>query len=229
MSQAVKFAAMNNDGWEVANDPLAVLGPPAPIHRTMEEVLADIESGELRAMAPPLDANGRTGAHYEAVTFAPSSPPVELGHIDLTSDAAKFAAFWSEGLAVGWKETETLTVFRSENVRVTKSVHTLNAFDRDAGPDTIVDLTKVAVVSGYMVIRQETGEAELTHEIGEGDPTADFAYASQTTTAFSGAFYPDKEPQFEERPDEDRFENPDKWTFTTSSAPMKDDWGTWRV
>ncbi len=229
LSQAVKYAAMTNEGWEVTNDPLVVLGPPAPRHRTMEEVLADIESRDLRPMASPLDANGRAGAHYEALTFAPSSPPVELGHVDLTSNAAKFAAFWSDGLAVGWKETETLTVFRSENVRVTKSVHTLGAFDRDAGPDTIVDLTTVAVVSGYMVIRQETGAAELSHDIGDGDPTASFVYASQTSTAFAGAFYPDREPEFEERTDEDRFENPDRWTFTTSSAPMKDDWGTWRV
>jgi hypothetical protein len=229
LSQAAKFAAMRNRGWEVTNDPIGVLGPPAPIHRTMDEVFADIASGDLRPMAPPLDANGRAGTHYEALTFAPSSPPNVLGHVDLTSNAAKFAAFWSDGLAVGWRETKTLTIYHLENVRVTKSVHTLNAFDRDAGPDTMVNLTTVAVGSGYMVIRHETGKAELSHDIGEDDPTANFAYASQTSTAFSGAFYPDEEPDFEERTEEDRFESPDEWTFTTSAAPMKDDWGIWRA
>ena len=165
MSQAAKFVAMYNQGWEKIDDLLTVLGPPAPRHRTMEEVLADIESGDLQAMTAPMDAHGRAEAHYEALTFAPSSPPEELGRIDLTSNAAKFASFWSDGLPVGYQETETFMLLRVENVRVTKSVHTLTAFDRDEGPATLENLTTVAVVSGYMTIHQKKADAELTHGI----------------------------------------------------------------
>jgi len=230
LSQAAKYAVMYHHGREVITDPLAVQGPPAPTHDwSIERVLAAIESGALQPMRAPLDANGRANAPYESLAFAPSVQPVELGRIDLTSDVAKFAAFWSEGLPAGYTREDTLTVFRLEDVRTTKSVHPLTAFDRDGGPETFEDMTSAMTTSGYLVITQVTEEAELTHEISEGgDPTTDFAYAEQVSSAFSGTFYPDAEAVFEPLPTGPRVESPARWTFTTSASPMTDDWGTWR-
>jgi hypothetical protein len=230
VAQARKYAVTSKQGREVIDDPLAVQDPPAPQHRTMEEVIAAIEAGDLQPMTAPLDANGRAGAPYEALAFAPSAPPQELGRLDLTSNAAKFADFWSDGLPVEWRHNETLVVTRMENVRITKSVHRLVAFDRENGPEPIEALTTVATVSGYMVTAVVEEDGGLSHEISEGgDPTAHFPLAEQESSAFSGAFYPDDVPVFAAMPEGPRYENPDTWTLTTSASPMKDDWGTWHA
>jgi hypothetical protein len=212
-------------------DPLAVLGPPAPSHDwKFDEVLAAVESGSLRAMNAPMDAHGRAGVPYESLSFAPRSPPEEVGRIDTTSDAAKFADFWSDGLAVGFRHSETMIVVRVDNVRLTKRVHRLTAFDRDDGPETMEGLTTEATTSGFLIITQVVERGELTHAISEdGDDTADFEIATQDSSAFSGAYYPDSDPIFEAVPDGPRYESPDRWTFTTSASPMKDDWGTWHA
>ena len=232
VSQAAKYAAMYHQGRVVITDPFAPLGPPAPHDddRTMEEVFAAIESGELQPMNAPMDANGRANAPYESLTFAPSSAPTEIGRMDVTSLPAKFVAFWSIGLPVGWEHTETLTVTRMENVRVTKSVHRLTAFDRDEGPPTIDGLTTTSTVSGFMITMQVVEKGEVTHEMQEGgDPTAHIGFAQQESTSFSVAFYPDEEPVFAAVPAGARYENPDVLTVTTSASPMKDDWGTWHA
>ena len=231
ISQAAIVAAMTHPGMEVKVDPLATLGPPAPVrYGTMEEVLAAVESGELRPMTAPMDANGRANAAYESVGFAPTSPPIEVGRMDVTSLPARFAAFWSEGLPVGFTQDETLIVVRLEKVRTTKSLHRLTAFDRDDGPETIDSLTTEATTSGLLIYTMVTDELEVSHDIGEdGDPTADFPLASQRSATFVGAYYPDTEPVFEPVPEGPRDESPAEWTFTTSASPMMDEWGTWHV
>jgi hypothetical protein len=217
-------------GREVLADPLSTLGPPAPGHRTMKEVLADIESGKMQPMAAPRDANGRANAPYETLTFAPSTTPTEVGRMDMTSMPAKFVAFWSVGLRVGFDHEETMIVTRLENVRITKGVHRLIAFDRDDGPEAIKGLTSAATVSGYMVITRITEDAEVSHDMQEGgDSTAHFPIFQQHASAFSVTFYPDETPEFEGVPEGPRYENPDMLTVTASASPMMEHWGTWHV
>jgi hypothetical protein len=231
ISQAAIVTAMTHPGMEVKIDPLATLGPPAPVrYGTLAEVVVAISSGVLQPMSAPLDAHGRAGAPYESLAFAPTSPPQEIGRVDLTSNAAKFADFISDGLPVGWDHTETLIIYRVENIRTTKTVHPLTAFDRDDGPEVLEGHTTEAISSGFIVIFQVTERAELTQDIAEdGDPTANFAFASQESSGLSGAYYPDTEPVFEPIPEGPRYESPNQWTFTQSASPMTDEWGTWHT
>ena len=227
-SQALEYMAMYAQGREILDDPLSPLGPPAPHYDlTMDELFADIESGKLQPMAAPRDANGRANAPYESVAFAPTSPPTEIGRMDVTSLPAKFVAFWSDGLPVGFTHTETLIVKRLKDVRVTNSVHRLTAFDRDDGPESIEGLTTAATVSGYMVYTEVIEDAEVSHDSRrDGDPTASIEVGQHSQTYF-GAFYPDAHAGLGDP--RGRGREPDQWTFTTSASPMMDDWGTWHA
>ena len=229
VAQATRNRALHHVGWEQINDPLPVFGPPAPHLPNGDEVLAAIASGALQPMEAPLDANGRAGGHYTSLAFAPSTPPVEIGHVDLTSNAAKIADFLSDAMPVGWHEVESLDIYRLDNVRVTKSFHTLGAYDSKNGPDTLVNLTQEATMSGYMVIIKTSGLGEVTLPIGVGDGTQSRAIISESSSSDSGIFYPINEPDFEPVDDEPRFVNPDLWTFTKSASPMVDGWGTWQT
>jgi hypothetical protein len=228
---AARYAQMSADGWEVIPDPLPVFGPPAPHALNGDEVLKAIDSGALQPMAAPLDAQGRANAHYSSIAFAPGTPPQEIGYVDMTSNAAKVLDFFSDGLPVGWRQTDKLFVYRIDDVRAVQSFHTLTAYDRDDGPETMTELTQEAMVSGYMVIAKREEELEVTKRVGDGDPTAHFSIASQSGSSYSGAFYPDPgtEPDFQPVSHDDRYVSPDLWTFTTSASPMVDDWGTWRT
>jgi hypothetical protein len=110
-------------------------------------------------------------------------------------------------------------------------VHVLTAYDRDDGPETLVALTTQATVSGYMIIRTEDGAGDIDIGIGPGDqdPTQNVAIASQSSSTYTGMFFPDSAPDFHEVDQSPRFESPEKWTFTKSSAPMVDHWGTWEL
>lgn len=242
VSDVLNSKAMTGDGgpfWQITRDPggmgstassSPMYGPNLPGSRSFGEVLEGIASGELQPMAAPLDANGRAGAHYTSISFAPGAQR-ELGYTDLTSDAAKFADFMSDGLPVGWRENEQLRIIYLKDARAISSVHVLGAYDRDAGPETLTEQTTEATVSGYLVIRQESGTAQVNIQIGPGeqDPTASFSIISESTSGYSGVFYPDNPPDFEPASREPRFENPAEWTFTTSASPMVDGWGTWQV
>ncbi len=243
VSNVLNSNAMSGDGgpfWQITRDPggpdgrslraSRMYGPDLPGSRSFGEVLEGIASGELEPMAAPLDANGRAGSHYTSIAFAPGVQR-EVGYTDLTSDAAKVADFLSDGLPVGWRENETLQIIYLKDARATSSVHVLNAYDRDTGPETLTELTTEATVSGYLVIRQESGVAEVSIGIGPGeqDPTQSFSIISESTSGYSGVFYPDSPPDFEPPSREPRFENPAEWTFTTSASPMVDGWGTWQA
>lgn len=217
-------------GWESATDPTPVYGPPAPDTRSFDEVLADIRSGSLQPMAAPLDANGRAGSRYTSLAFAPGLVR-EVGHVDVTPDALKVVDFVSDGLPIGWRENDTLTLYYLTDVRVMQIVRVLNAYPRDQVPEELPDLTTEAVMSGYMVIssRSTTGEVTMGIGPGEQDPTASFALASQSTESYSGAFYPDDPPGFQPITDEPRFVNPPTWTLSKAAAPPADGEGTWRT
>lgn len=229
IAQASTRPAAPHPGWEAMRDPTPVYGPPAPQTRSFDEVLSDIRSGSLQPMAAPLDANGRAGARYTSLAFAPGTKR-EIGHVDLTPDALKLIDFLSDGVPVGWRETHTMTIYYLTDARVTQSVRVLNAYPRDQGPETLTNLTTEAVVSGYMVIFSESTTAEVTMGIGPGeqDPTASFALASQSTESYSGAFYPDDPPDFQPITHEPRFVNQTKWTFSKAAAPPADGEGTWQ-
>ena len=143
----------------------------------------------------------------------------------------KFLNFLSDGLPVGWREHHTLTVYYLTDARITSAVHVLSAYDRDDGPETLLELTSEAVASGYMVIRTDASIAEVSLGIGPGeqDPTQGFTIASQETSSYSGMFFPDTAPEFEAVDQTPRYQSPDLWTFTKSSAPMVDHWGTWEL
>jgi hypothetical protein len=226
ISQASLYAATHDRGWEIMNDPLPVYGPPAPVLRSFDEVLADVRAGVLVPMAGPLDANGRSGARYTALTFA-AEHPVELDTKDMTSDLLKVVDFFSEGLPIGWREHQTLTIYHLANARVTSSVHVLTAHDRDEGPETLLDLTTEATVSGYMIIASRSTKGEVSVRIGAGDDTQSYPIVSQSTSSYEGMFYPDALPDFQPISHEARYVSPDRWTFTKSASPMMDGWGTW--
>jgi len=217
-------------GWEMTADPLATLGPPPPGCRTFDEVLSQIRSGAMIPMSSPLDANGRALAHYTSLTFEPGSPFV-LGQLDLRSNLDKLVDFFSDGLPVGMRQHHTMTIYYLSNTRVISNVHSLTAYERDEGPETDPEKSTEATVSGYLVVEDNSSVAEITLPLGpEGsDPTASQRIVSQESSGYSGIFYPDEAPQFEPASDEPRFGNPDRWTFTTSAAPMADGWGTWRL
>jgi hypothetical protein len=222
------YANVRERGWEVTTDP--VFGPPWSGHRSFDEVLADVRSGELVPMTAPLDANGRAGAHYTSLTFAAERTDV-VDTRDTTSNLMKILDFFSDGSPVGWREHHTMTIYYLTNARITSSVHVLTAYDRDEGPETLLDRTTEANVSGYMIIAAESGRAEVNVGIGPGvqDDTQSFPLLSQSSSSYSGVFYPDEPPEFQPISHEARFVNPDRWTFTKSSAPMADRWGTWEL
>ena len=229
VSEAPGYSSPRDRSMETITDPWPILGPPAPhASRTFDEVLADVGSGSLRPMAAPLDAHGRAGARYESLSFAPTVQPVLVGTSNLTSDVLKVVDFFSDGLPVTWRETETLSIYYLADARVTSAVHVLTAYDRDEGPVTLLDMTKQATTSGYMIVRSDDSVAEVTLTIGdEADPTKNVAVAEQASAGYVGMFFPDEIPDLRPISAEPRAESPDRWTFTTSASPMVDEWGTW--
>ena len=231
VAEAPGYASPQGPGMESIDDPWPVLGPPAPHRtRTFDEVMSNIESGAMVSMTAPLDSHGRAGARYDSLAFAPGAKPVLVGTQNMTSDLAKAIDFVSDGLPIGWRESQMLSIYYLADARVTSSVHVLSAYDRDDGPETLVDMTTQATVSGYLIVRSEDSVAELTTPIGDnGDPTKYVSIAQQATGTYSGMFFPDEAPDLEPIPRGPRVESPDMWTFTTSASPMVDDWGTWKL
>jgi hypothetical protein len=233
VAEAPGYKPMQVGTMETIDDPWPILGPPAPHPmRTFDEVLSDIGSGAMLPMTAPIDANGRAGARYDSLAFAPTVKPVLVGAKDVTPDLLKVIDFFSDGLPVGWRETKTLSIYYLTDARVTSSVHRLTAYDRDDGPETLLDLTTQATVSGYMIIASDESVAEVTMKIGaddeDEDSTKNVVIAKQTSEAYSGRFFPDAVPDLQPITPGPRFETPDRWTFTTSASPMVDDWGTWQ-
>lgn len=231
VAEAPGYSTPHGGSMESITDPLPVLGPASPEHHhTFDEVLSDVGSGTLLPMAAPLDANGRAGARYESLSFAPTAAPVLVGIKDLTPDLLKVIDFFSDGLPVAWREHRMLSIYYLADARATSAVHVLSAYDRDEGPETLSDMTKQATVSGYMIIQSDESVAEVTMSIGDDhDPTKNVAIVQQATGAFKGMFFPDDTPDLQPISSEPRFESPDMWTFTTSAAPMVDGWGTWQL
>jgi hypothetical protein len=210
-----------------------MVGPPAPHHiRTFEEVRSDMRSGTLLPMTAPLDAHGRAGARYESLSFAPTAQPVLVGTLDTTSNLLKVLDFFSDGLPVGWRESTSLSIYYLADARLTSAVHVLTAYDRDDGPETLLDMTTQATVSGYMIIASDRSVAEVTMKIGaeeDEDSTKNFAVAEQESESYVGGFFPDEVPDLQPVSPGPRVESPDMWTFTTSASTMVDGWGTWKV
>jgi len=135
-------------------------------------------------------------------------------------------------LPVGWRETKTLSIYYLADARVTSSVHRLTAYVGNDGPETFVDLTTQATVSGYLIIRSDESVAEVTKKIGfedDKDETKNVVLAKQTSSSYDGGFFPDEVPDLQPVAPGPRIESPDRWTFTTSASPMVDEWGTWKV
>jgi hypothetical protein len=140
VAEAPGFAALH--GMETIDDPWPVLGPAAPLStRTFDEVVSEIGSGAMLPMTAPIDADGRVGHRYDSLAFAPTVEPVLVGVKDLTPDLLKVIDFFSDGLPIGWRETKTLSIYYLADARVTSSVHRLTAYDRDDGPETLLNMT----------------------------------------------------------------------------------------
>jgi hypothetical protein len=218
---------------ETMDDPWPVLGPPAPHHiRTFDEILSDVGSGAMLPMTAPVDAHGRAGARYDSLSFAPTVKPVLVDAKNVTSNILKVVDFFSDGLPVGWHESQTVSIYYLADARVTSSVHRLTAYVPDDGPETVVDLTTQATVSGYLIIRSDESVGEVAMAIGpdeDDDKTKAVPLASQASSSYSGMFFPDDAPDLQPIPAGPRVESPDMWTFTTSASPMVDEWGTWKL
>lgn len=230
IAEAPGYALPTIEGMERIDDPWPTPDSLTPHIRTFDEVMSDIESGAMVPMRAPLDSHGRAGSRYDSLAFAPRAKPVLVGTLDTTSGLAKVIDFLSDGLPIGWREAQTLSIYFLADARVTSSVHRLTAFDRDDGPEALVDLTTQATVSGYLVVRSTESVAEATMGTGDdGDPTKHVTIAQQATATYSGMFFPNDVPNLQPIPQGPRVESPDMWTFTTSAAPMTDDWGTWKL
>jgi hypothetical protein len=228
VSQAVLHAARDNHGWETKVDTLA-LGPPAPAAppaRSIDDVLGDVASGRLRSLTGPVDAHGRAGARYTSLAFAPAEVH-QIGQRELTSNAAKVLDFFADASPVGWREHTTIAMYFLDHVRVTSTVHTLTAYDADAGPQTVPGLTTEATMTGYLIVESRETVGEISVKIGPGDDTQTGVVASQPTATYAGIFVAETEPDFQPIPTGPRYVDADRWTFTTSSSPMADEWGTW--
>jgi hypothetical protein len=233
VAEAPGYKPLQVGSMETIDDPWPMLSPPAPHHdRTFDEVLSDIRSGAMVPMAAPVDANGRAGHRYDSLAFAPVVKPVLIGAKDLTPDLLKVIDFFSDAMPIGWRETKTLSIYYLPDARVTSSVHRLTAYDRDDGPETLLDLTTQATVSGYLIIRTDESVAEVTMKIGldeDEDATKNVVLAEQASISYAGMFFPDEVPDLQPITPGPRFESPDVWTFTTSASPMVDEWGTWHL
>ena len=230
VAEAPGYAALHG-GMQTIDDPWPVLGPPAP-HRigTFEEVISAVGSGAMVPMTAPIDAHGRTGARYDSLSFAPTVEPVLVGTKNVTSNLLKVVDFFSDGLPVGWRESQTVSVYYLADARVTSSVHRLDAYLPADGPQTLFDHTTQATVSGYLIIRSDESVGEVVKSIGpdeDDDDTKNFVLVSQSSEAYSGMFFPDEDPDLQPIPAGPRVESPDVWTFTTSASPMVEEWGTW--
>ncbi len=228
--RALTNATAHGHSWEVITDPVRAPLPPGPGCLSFDEVLAQVRSGELVPMTAPIDALGRAGSLYTSIAIAPGKHRT-VGALDTTSNTLKIIDFFSDGLPIGWREHESLTIIYLSAARVTTSVHVLTAYDRDEGPETLLDRTTEAIVSGYMIVDDGSSRAEVTVPIGPGmqDVTQSFPIISESSSSYTGMFFPDHPPDFRPITHEPRFVNPAEWTFTTSSAPMVDGWGTWRL
>lgn len=231
VAEAPGYASLHG-GMETIDDPWPMLDPPAPHPiRTFDEILSDIGSGAMMPMTAPIDAHGRAGARYDSLSFAPTVKPVLVDARNVTSNILKVVDFFSDGLPIGWRETQTLSIYYLADARVTSSVHRLTAYLPDEGPETFVDLTTQATVSGYLIIRSDESVAEVTTKIGpdeDDDATKDVVLARQASSSYAGMFFPDEVPDLQPIPAGPRVESPDMWTFTTSASPMVDGWGTWK-
>ena len=126
------------------------------------------------------------------------------------------------------RDPNTVSIYYLADARVTSSVHVLTAYDPDDGPETLLDLTTQATVSGYLIIRSDESVAEVTTKIGadgDKDATKDVVLARQASSSYAGMFFPDEVPDLQPIPTGPRVESPDMWTFTTSASPMVDEWG----
>ncbi len=228
VSQRPGLTYVFDPGWEMSADSPGAYGPQVPRRLSFDEVLSRVESGTLVPMAAPLDAHGRAGAHYTSIAFA-SGAGTPVGHADVTSNLLKVLDFISDGLPIGWRENKTLTITYLSNVRVTSSVHVLSAYDRDEGPETLFDQTQEAIMSGYMIALVDTATAEVSASIGPDtqDPTQNAELISETSSSYTGMFYPDLPPAFQPITHEARFVGEPEWTFTKSNGPMVEGWGTW--
>ena len=233
VAEAPGYKTQLDGAMEKMDDPWPMVDPPAPhLIRTFDEALSDMKSGAMLPMSAPVDAHGRAGYRYDSLAFAPTVKPVLLDARDLTPDLLKVIDFFSDGLPIGWRETKTLSIYYLANARVTSSVHRLTAYVGDDGPETLLDLTTQATVSGYLIIRSDESVAEVTMKIGleeDDDTTKNVVLARQTSEAYSGMFFPDEVPDLQPVPPRPRVESPDMWTFTTSASPMVDEWGTWKL
>jgi len=222
------YSTAHDRSWEVHP-----LGPDVPPPQTAQTVLARIASGALAPLPAPLDAEGRAGANYTAIAIAPSVPPRDLGAIDRTPALLKAIDFISDGLPIGHHEHRELRVLYLQDARLTQTAHALTAVDGDTGlPETTYDdLTKGAVVSGYLVLDVTTSETDVSVSIGPDlqDPTQSWALLSQSSAAYSGVFFPITTVDLEPVGDEPRVENKPRWTFTKSSGAVGRGWGTWGV
>ena len=219
-------------GMETIDDPWPVFGrqTPPPI-RTFEEIISAVASRAILPMTAPIDAHGRAGGRYDSLSFAPTVRPVLVDVKDVTSNLLKVVDFFSDGLPVGWHESQTLSIYYLAEVRVTSAVHQLTAYDRDDGPETLLDHTTQATVSGYLIIRSDESVAEVSMKIGveaDKDSTKAVPLVSQASSSYSGMFFPDEEPDLQPVTPGPRFESPEVWTFTTSASPMVDNWGVWQ-
>lgn len=231
IAEAPGYKSSHVGSMETIEDLWPMLGSPAPHHnRTFDEVVSDVESHTLLPMTAPLDANGHAGARYDSLSFAPGAKPVLVGTKDLTSNFLKALDFLSDGLPIGWRETQTLSIYYLADARVTSAVHVLTAYDRDDGPETMLDMTTQATVSGYMIIRSDESIGEVSQKVGKDeDATKAVVLASQASSSYSGVFFPDQMPDLQPIPTGPRVESPDMWTFTKSASPMVDEWGTWKL
>ena len=233
VAEAPGYKTPHNGAMEIIDDPWPMLGPTAPHPiRTFDEVLSAIRSGAMLPMTAPVDANGLAGHRYDSLAFAPTVKPVLLDERDVTPDLLKVIDFFSDGLPIGWRETNTLSIYYLVDARVTSSVHRLTAYDRDDGPETLLDMTTQATVSGYMIIASDRSVAEVTMKIGtdeDEDSTKNVVLAEQESESYLGGFFPDEVPDLQPVSPGPRFESPYVWTFTTSASPMVDGWGRWKV
>ena len=196
---------------------------------SFDEVLGAATSKALVPLPAPLDANGRANEIYTSIAIAPNHPKL-IGTTDITPGVMKLLDFLSDGLPLAFRDHRELEIWHFSDARVVSSVHRLTDYPAaDRYPETLIDETEEAVVSGYLILDVKSSSLQANIPIGPkgGDPTLSFPIDLGSSTEYSGMFFPDSTPSFAPISREPRFVAEPKWTFTKSAGPMVEGWGTW--
>lgn len=230
--ETVSFQLVREFTWELASDPLESSTEPPPRHgpfapwaRTYDDVMTAIQCGELVPMAVPLDEHRPSKSQITTVSFAPRSVEV-MASEEVTSNLLRAADLGADVLPFGWREDHEQTVYYLPSVAITSTVMVFDPISHAPFPPHITQ----AQASGFMVVRDETRDVEVSLPFGGAprDPTMSIAIRLDRQHDYQGAFYPLTAVEFRPAPSPATSDDEPRWQFMSRHLPLINGYGTWR-